>query len=186
MFVENVAAGVSVVNVLVVVFVAPSLLATAVTVYSWETPSAQVVCQVVPLGLRVPGTGPDGLPLSAVRVPVGVTVTDLSVPRVAVTVTPADGSAAFAPLAGEMLTSGVALALWLALALPPAPALAPGLAALVLPALAPTSFVLLVHAAASKVAMTVTATATARSLRLPLAFAIHAARTRSTFSRLRG
>jgi hypothetical protein len=155
MFVVNVAAGVSVVNVLVIVFMVPPSAATAVTVYRWETPSAQVECQAVAAWFMVPGTGPDGLPLSAAAVPVGVTVTDLSVPLVAVTVTPADGSAAFAPLAGEMVTPVAGLAV----ALPPAPVLAAGLAAPTLPAGVPVSLVVLaVHAAASRVTAMVTAT----------------------------
>jgi hypothetical protein len=102
-----------------------------------------------------------------------------------VTVAPADGSAAVAPLAGEIATAGpagVGLALGLLPALLPGPVLAAGAATPVLPAEPPRSCVLLVHAAASRATMTVTATAAARSP--PLAFAARSTRTRSTFSRL--
>jgi hypothetical protein len=113
MWVENVDAGDNVVNVLVVVFVTPFSLAATVTVYFCETPSAHWVCHEVLAEFIVPGTGPDGLPLLTDVPPAGLTVTLDSVPFAAVTVTPADGSALFAPSAGEMLTtapSGVGLA----------------------------------------------------------------------------
>jgi hypothetical protein len=104
-----------------------------------------------------------------------------------VTVTPADGSAAVAPLAGEIATAGPAgegLALALALALPPAPLAAPVLAAGAAAPLdvPPASCVLLVQAAASSATMTVTVTAAARCLLT--AFAARITRTRPTFSRL--
>jgi hypothetical protein len=162
MLVENVEAGDSVVNVLVVVFVTPFSLAVAVTVYFCETPSAHWVCHEVLAEFIVPGTGPDGLPLLTSVPPTGLTVTPDSVPFAAVTVTPAEGSALFAPFAGEMLTtgpSGVGLAD--ALAEPPAepagllalPPFAAGLA---------VSLWLPVHAVASSAIATVAAAAPSR------------------------
>jgi hypothetical protein len=108
MLAENAESGVSVVNVLVVVLVTPPSAATAVTAYRWETPSDQVDRHEVLPGLIEPGTGPDGSPLLARVPPTGVTVTFDSVPFAAVTVTPAEGSAPFAPSAGEIVTCGPA------------------------------------------------------------------------------
>jgi len=64
------------------------------------------VCHEVLPEFIVPETGPEVFPLFASAPPAGLTLTLDSVPFAAVTVTPAAGSAFFAPSAGEMLTTG--------------------------------------------------------------------------------
>jgi hypothetical protein len=161
MLAENVQPGVSVVNVLVVVLVTPCSVATALTVYRCETPSAHVECHAVPPAFIVPGTGPDGSPLAARVPPAGVTVTFDSVPVAAVTVTPAEGSALLAPPAGEIVTfapGGAGLAAGLAAATPagdPA-ALPPFAAGLTVSLRVP------VHALASTASTDIAATAPSR------------------------
>jgi hypothetical protein len=162
MWVENVEFGVSVVNVLVVVLVTPSSVAVAVTVYFCDTPSAHLVCHDVLAAFIEPGTGPAGLPLVSEVPPTGVTVTLFSVPLPAVTVTPPDGSALAAPLAGEIVTAA-AFRVGLGLAVAPAPE--PGEPPLALPPFAAglaVSLRLAVHAVASIIRTTVAAAAPSR------------------------
>ncbi len=96
---RNVWLGVSVRNVLVTAAPAEAL---AVTVYDCDTLSAQLLCQTLRPWLNVP---PTAAPLDV------CTATSLRVPLAAVTVTPVDGSAWLAPLAGVIRTcAGLAAA----------------------------------------------------------------------------